>query len=215
METKERIRRLREDQGLSRVEFAYRIGRTPSFLAQLENGTSGFSDQTIHNICRTFGVRYEWLLSGQGSMYEDGREKTCRPNGARDEDRLPGRVKAVRGKMKVNQQQFADHLKCSKVQIAKVETGKSRASDRWLEHMADRFEISLTWLRTGEGEMDDERKDDQDVDKDIEQIVNYLQSSEKARSVLKMIMREDSTVWYEIERVVRKDSERYDDGTYE
>ena len=201
METRERIRILREKEGLSRVEFAHRIGRTPSFLAQLENGTSGFSDQTIQNICRTFSVRYAWLSSGQGSMYDNDRQEKGHVSIDRDEAGLPGRVKAVRGKMKMNQQQFADYLKCSKVQIAKVETGKGKASDRWLEHMAERCRISLQWLCSGEGEMEEEGK----ADGDIDQIVKYLQSSEKACEVLKTIMREDDTIWYKIEGIVRKD----------
>lgn len=192
METGERIRKLREDQGLSRVEFAYRIGRTPSFLAQLENGTSGFSEQTIQNICRIFGVRYEWLLSGQGSMYEDGRQETGRFMADREETGLPARVKTIRGIMKMNQQQFADYLKCSKIQIAKVETGKGKASDRWLEHVADKCGISLMWLRSGEGKMED-REEGQNFG----QLVNYLRSSEKARKVLKMTMREKDSVGME------------------
>ena len=199
METRERIKMVREEQGLSRVEFAHRIGRTPSFLTQLENGTSGFSEQTVLSICRVFGVRYEWLLSGQGSMYEDGREDLGRVKTERDEDGVPSRVKAVRGKMKMTQQQFADYLKCSKVQIAKVESGKGKASDRWLEHVAEKCTVNLTWLRSGNGEMDEMKNDGE-----INQMIEYLKFSEKAQTVMRNIMHEDDSIWYEIERTLQE-----------
>ena len=57
-----RIRRDREAMGLSREVFAEQAGMSPSFLAAIELGGSGFTTDILVKLCRTLGVSADYLL---------------------------------------------------------------------------------------------------------------------------------------------------------
>jgi len=70
----ERVKKLREEKGLTQEQFSNKIKVTRSYISHLESGKAEPSPivmLTIHNI---FGVRDEWLKTGEGEMYDD-REK--------------------------------------------------------------------------------------------------------------------------------------------
>lgn len=54
--------------GLKQVEFARAIKVDQSFISQVTAGKRNPSDRTIFDICREFGVREEWLRTGEGDM---------------------------------------------------------------------------------------------------------------------------------------------------
>ena len=64
-----RIKFLRKNSGLTQEKFAERIGLKQNSIALIESGKRNISDQTILSICREFGVREEWLRTGNGEMY--------------------------------------------------------------------------------------------------------------------------------------------------
>lgn len=64
-----RIKFLRKNSGLTQEKFAERIGLKQNSIALIESGKRNISDQTILSICREFGVREEWLRTGEGEMY--------------------------------------------------------------------------------------------------------------------------------------------------
>ena len=66
-----RIKFIREDSGLTLEKFGERIDLKKSALSQYERDTASPSDRTIRSICREFGVREEWLRTGNGSMKEE------------------------------------------------------------------------------------------------------------------------------------------------
>lgn len=61
-----RIKYLRKDVlDLSQKDFADKIGVSENFIWMVEKGTRTPSDRTISDICREFGVREEWLRTGE------------------------------------------------------------------------------------------------------------------------------------------------------
>lgn len=66
----ERIKTLREREGLTQENFAGEIGVEGSYISLLERGKREPSEQLLLNICRTFDVRREWLKNGKGPIRE-------------------------------------------------------------------------------------------------------------------------------------------------
>lgn len=64
------IKKLRETLGLTQQKFAERIGVKQATLSMAESGKSNFSRQALLSISREFGVRLDWLETGDGEMFE-------------------------------------------------------------------------------------------------------------------------------------------------
>lgn len=64
----ERFRYLRESLGLSQEEFATKAHRTRSEIKNIEYGKTTPKEEVISSICATYGIREEWLLTGEGDM---------------------------------------------------------------------------------------------------------------------------------------------------
>lgn len=63
---KDRIRELRKDYlQMTQQAFAERLGFSQNFIWQIEKGERTPSDRTVSDICREFGVREEWLRTGE------------------------------------------------------------------------------------------------------------------------------------------------------
>ena len=65
----ERIKKIIEELGLKKVDFANRLGISQPFASELCSGAKAPSDRTISDICREFGVREAWLRTGEGEMF--------------------------------------------------------------------------------------------------------------------------------------------------
>ena len=71
MELNDRIRHLRKELlNLTLDQFGERIGLKKSALSHLENGNVNITDQTRRSICREFNVNEEWLLTGEGEVFQ-------------------------------------------------------------------------------------------------------------------------------------------------
>ena len=66
MELSARLKMLRGK--LSQAEFGKRLGLSQTSIGNYENGSRTPDAKTIIVICKTFGVRPEWLLLGDGPM---------------------------------------------------------------------------------------------------------------------------------------------------
>jgi transcriptional regulator with XRE-family HTH domain len=67
----ERLRAVRKHLGLTLDKFGEKLGMKKSALSLLENGVNNFTDQVIRSICREYKVNYDWLVRGEGEMFED------------------------------------------------------------------------------------------------------------------------------------------------
>jgi transcriptional regulator with XRE-family HTH domain len=65
----ERIKKIIEELGLKKVDFANRLHISQPFASELCSGAKAPSDRTIGDICREFGVREAWLRTGEGEMF--------------------------------------------------------------------------------------------------------------------------------------------------
>lgn len=70
------------------------------------------------------------------------------------------RLKKLRKALNLTQQEFSDKLKISRSNIATYEVGKSDPAEAVINLICREFNVSETWLRTGEGEMFVPKKED-------------------------------------------------------
>lgn len=71
MEIGERIKEVRQKLGKTQQAFADAIGLKRNTVANYEIGNVQPSDRTISDICREFGVREEWLRTGEEPMMQE------------------------------------------------------------------------------------------------------------------------------------------------
>lgn len=71
-----RIRSFRLRIGMSRREFGDRMGVKGNTWGNIEQRVNPFSDRYINLVCLTYHIRKEWLLNGEGSVYEEMPEST-------------------------------------------------------------------------------------------------------------------------------------------
>lgn len=64
-----RIKDIRKSQGLSQQKFADVLGIARGNIAAYEVGKNLPSDAVISLICTKFNINKEWLLNGNGDMY--------------------------------------------------------------------------------------------------------------------------------------------------
>ena len=70
MEIKDRIKLLRKDLHLTQTAFASKLFLTMDSISLIERGINNPASRTIEQICEVFNVRKEWLLTGEGEMYD-------------------------------------------------------------------------------------------------------------------------------------------------
>lgn len=70
----ERIKKILEELGLKKVEFAERLHISRPYASELCSGAKAPSDRTISDICDKFGVREAWLREGEGEMFVQGTQ---------------------------------------------------------------------------------------------------------------------------------------------
>lgn len=66
-----RIREVREELGMSRVDFGERIGVSGDVINNLERGRIDIKEERIKLICSTFNVSENWLRTGKGEMHTE------------------------------------------------------------------------------------------------------------------------------------------------
>ena len=63
-----RLSELIKNLGITKTAFSERLNISQAFVSQMCSGAKIPSDRTIADICREFGVREEWLRTGEGDM---------------------------------------------------------------------------------------------------------------------------------------------------
>ena len=67
----DRIKKIRRSIGLTQEAFARRLGVERSLISKIESGKARLSTSVRWGICNVFAVREEWILKGQGPVWED------------------------------------------------------------------------------------------------------------------------------------------------
>lgn len=73
------------------------------------------------------------------------------------------RIKIIRKKLELTQQEFADKLGIARNNIAGYETGKRSPSDAVVSLICAKFNVNEDWIRTGEGEIFEQLTEQQKV----------------------------------------------------
>ena len=67
----ERIREIRKAMGLTLEKFGEKLGVTRVAISNIENGNRNLTDQMARSICREYNVSYDYLIDGEGEMFDD------------------------------------------------------------------------------------------------------------------------------------------------
>ena len=69
-----RFAEVREMANLNKKEFAKALGVSPAYITYLELGKREPQDPILHIVCHRFGVNFQWLKHGIGSMQAELRQ---------------------------------------------------------------------------------------------------------------------------------------------
>lgn len=83
-----RISEIVRRSGLTKTDFAKRLGLSQPFVSRICTGDSIPSDRTIQDICREFGVNEVWLRTGEGKPDQER---------SREEEIMRATVQTVKG----------------------------------------------------------------------------------------------------------------------
>lgn len=65
----ERVKEVRNSLDLTLEKFGEKLGVTKTAISRIEKGERNLTDQMFKSICREFGVREEWLRTGDGEPF--------------------------------------------------------------------------------------------------------------------------------------------------
>lgn len=68
MTTSNRISKIIDSLEISQAEFANTLKITPAYVSKIINKGATPSDRLIDDICEKYGIRKEWLLTGEEPM---------------------------------------------------------------------------------------------------------------------------------------------------
>ena len=116
---------------------------------------------------------------------------------------MNNRIKEVRTKLKITQQEFADRIGCSRSGLANYEVGRNEPINSVIVAICREFNVNEEWLRTGNGEM----FAPVNRDKEIEAFMNTVMKSESAdfrRRLVSVLSKLDSAEWKLLESMALK-----------
>lgn len=67
----ERVKEIRKTLDLTLEKFGEKLGVKKGALSSIENGRNALTDQLAKSICREYNVNYDFLMYGEGDMFDD------------------------------------------------------------------------------------------------------------------------------------------------
>ena len=71
MTSGERVNEVRKSLGLTLEKFGEKLGVTKTTISRIEKGVNNLTDQMAISICREYNVNYDYLMYGEGEMFDD------------------------------------------------------------------------------------------------------------------------------------------------
>lgn len=66
----ERVREIRKSLKLTLEKFGVKLGVKKSAISDIESGRNTLTEQMAISICREYNVNYDYLISGEGEMFD-------------------------------------------------------------------------------------------------------------------------------------------------
>lgn len=66
-----RVNEVRKSLGLTLEKFGEKLGVTKTTISRIEKGVNNLTDQMAISICREYNVNYDYLMYGEGEMFDD------------------------------------------------------------------------------------------------------------------------------------------------
>lgn len=66
----ERVKEIRKTLDLTLEKFGEKLGVKKNSLSQIENGKNALTDLLARSICREYNVSYDYLMYGEGEMFD-------------------------------------------------------------------------------------------------------------------------------------------------
>ena len=105
---------------------------------------------------------------------------------------MKDRLKMVRERSGLNQTKFAETLGLTVAAVSFYESGKREPSNAVLTLISEKYGISLAWLKTGEGPMEDPLLDDAAAGKILD---SYRNMPERLRMLVDALVEMDPEWW--------------------
>ena len=67
----ERVNEVRKSLGLTLEKFGEKLGVTKTTISRIEKGVNNLTVQMATSICREYNVNYDYLMYGEGEMFDD------------------------------------------------------------------------------------------------------------------------------------------------
>jgi len=114
------------------------------------------------------------------------------------------RVKALRKHLRMNQTEFGARIGVAQTTIAGYEGGFREVSDAIILSMCREFDVSETWLRTGEGEMFAPLSREAEIGRLVGRLLKDREESFRSALIVALLrIPPDSQVWSVLEDVFR------------
>ena len=114
------------------------------------------------------------------------------------------RIKKLRKALDLTQQEFADKIGMKRNTVANYETDRNEPSNSVISLICKTFNVSETWLRTGEGEMFVERTRDDELAAFMDELLAE-ESADFRRRLVTALSRLKPEQWEALEAVALED----------
>ena len=71
MTQSERVKEIRKTLGLTMEKFGEKLGVGKTAISNIESGNRNLTEQMSKAICREYNVNYDYLMYGEGEMFDD------------------------------------------------------------------------------------------------------------------------------------------------
>jgi len=92
----ERIKKMRENKGVSRASLAHALGVKETKIQDIERGKQKIPSDLLTKMSGYFGVKVEYILTGVGGMQEEGEYKKGAGALSREEQVLVEKYRALK-----------------------------------------------------------------------------------------------------------------------
>lgn len=189
--TGERIKLLRKELNMTQQKFAEGIHIKRNTIATYESNRNEPIDAVVSLICMQYNVNEHWLRTGEGEMFSESFGSS----------NISERLRILRKKLDMTQQEFADKIGSKRNTIAKYETNTNIPSTAVISLICREFNVDECWLRTGTGEIFVHQTDDEQLASFIVKILANKSTSFK-RKFISMLSALDESDWDVLEKMV-------------